>query len=295
MNLSYIPPLVIEGVKYAQLDKIEIEKEEMKWRNSLIVYSIGETPGYNLMTQYIAQAWCRVAEPEVFLIDEGYYVIKFKTEADMREILYSGPYSVRNRPLVVKVWTPDFDYSAEYLTEIPLWIKFSKHPVRFWSCDSLSRIASTLGKPLYADECTFKQSRISFARMLIAINVSKPLPNEVAVLEPDGTQIMQPILNEWKPQYCHKCIKVENSTTTNAQEPRSHLPRSPTRNSAQQPEANKNQCTTNKEHSRPELDLTNFPVLPSPVKTTSGPVIVRGNVSTLPKPPDEPGGAKSQQ
>lgn len=34
-----------------------------------------------------------------------------------------------------------------------------------------------LGVPLYADECTTQQLRVSFARMLIDIDVTKPLPD----------------------------------------------------------------------------------------------------------------------
>lgn len=87
----------------------------------------------------------------------------------------------------------------------------------FWSRDSLSRIASTVGKPIYADECSTNQIRISFARMLIELNITNPLPTEVIIKEPDRKQTHQAIEYDWKPKYCLKCSVVGHCCTTKAQ------------------------------------------------------------------------------
>ncbi|WMV29785.1 hypothetical protein MTR67_023170, partial [Solanum verrucosum] len=47
------------------------------------------------------------------------------------------------------------------------------------------RIASAIGFPLLADECTTKQTRISYARMLIEVNVTKPIPQQITVMDPN--------------------------------------------------------------------------------------------------------------
>lgn len=63
-------------------------------------------------------------ERELYLHEEGYYVIKFQTIEDLNEVFYAGPYSINNRPILLKAWTPDFDFNVEFPTEIPLWVKF---------------------------------------------------------------------------------------------------------------------------------------------------------------------------
>lgn len=68
-----------------------------------------------------------------------------------------------------------------------------------WGRDSLSRIVSVIGIPVYADECTTKQTRISFARKLIEVNITKDLPNEVLVMDPNGRKFKQPVIYDWKP------------------------------------------------------------------------------------------------
>lgn len=38
-----------------------------------------------------------------------------------------------------------------------------------------------IGVPLFADECTSKQQRITFARLLIEVDLTKELPQQVKV------------------------------------------------------------------------------------------------------------------
>ncbi|KAK6789451.1 hypothetical protein RDI58_013251 [Solanum bulbocastanum] len=42
----------------------------------------------------------------------------------------------------------------EILTTIPLWVKLPNLSLNCWNAVVLSKIGSSLGKPLYADECT---------------------------------------------------------------------------------------------------------------------------------------------
>nr|XP_016463926.1 PREDICTED: uncharacterized protein LOC107786925 [Nicotiana tabacum] len=152
--------------------------------------------------------WNFTATPDLYLHEEGYYVVRFHDVKDINEILFSGPYIIRNRPIILKPWTPAFDFSQEFMTEIPLWVKFLKLPMSCWECGSLGRIASALGKPLFANECTTKQTRISYARMLIEVNVSKPLPEKITVMDPNGQIFQQEVEFEWKPQLCPQCLTI---------------------------------------------------------------------------------------
>ncbi|XP_059301875.1 uncharacterized protein LOC132053789 [Lycium ferocissimum] len=194
----------------ATLEQEEIDREMRKWRSALIVYVIGDTPGYNYMSKFVTQTWNKVVEPEVFLHKEGYYVIKFQSVEDMNEILFSGPYTINNKPMILKQWTVNFDLSKKFPTKIPLWVTLPHLPMSCWSCQSLSKIPSLIGKPLYADECTSKQRRISCAQILVEINITRPLPDKVLVSEPNGTTFEQAISYDWKPEYCPKCLKIGN-------------------------------------------------------------------------------------
>ncbi|XP_070032704.1 uncharacterized protein [Nicotiana tomentosiformis] len=213
MSLDYIPPELIDGSLLVKLDKEETNREADKWKAALVVYVIGETPGYNYMRRYMAQNWNMVAGPEVYYHKKGYYIVKFQSMADLNEVQYADPYSINNKPMILKQWCPEFDFNVEFLTELPLWVKFPSLPMNCSSLNSLSRIAIAIEVPKYADECTTKQTRISFARMLIEVNVTKPLPDEVTVLDPLEKIFQQSVIFEWKPDYCEECLMIEHNCT----------------------------------------------------------------------------------
>ncbi|KAL2905065.1 Bifunctional polymyxin resistance protein ArnA [Bienertia sinuspersici] len=53
-------------------------------------------------------------------------------------------------------------------------IQYSNMTLNYWGGNTLSRMSSLLGVPLYADECTTRQLRISFARILVEVDITRP-------------------------------------------------------------------------------------------------------------------------
>lgn len=88
--------------------------------------------------------------------------------------------------LVSLCWSARFDFYEEILKVIPIWVKLPNLPLNCWGNDSLSRIGSLLGVPLYADECTSSQARISFARLLVEMDVTVPLPEVIWIEDGKG-------------------------------------------------------------------------------------------------------------
>lgn len=75
--------------------------------------------------------------------------------------------------------------------------------------DSLSRIGSGLGIPLYADEFTSKIERISYAMLLVEMDVTKGMPTVLKVMDPKGKVFEQSIDYNWIPKYCHTCLRLD--------------------------------------------------------------------------------------
>ncbi|OIT24741.1 hypothetical protein A4A49_36675 [Nicotiana attenuata] len=89
---------------------------------------------------------------------------------------------------------------------IPLWVKFPGLPVGYWSSEALGKLASGIGKPLYTDKTTADMERISYARVLIEVDVAQPLPECIEIDMPFGT-FQQQVTYDWRPKFCVDCIK----------------------------------------------------------------------------------------
>ncbi|KAH0714846.1 hypothetical protein KY284_007751 [Solanum tuberosum] len=101
----------------------------------------------------------------------------------------------------------------EVLRMIPLWVEFPNLSLHYWGLAALSKIGSALGKPMYADECTSRLGRISYAKVLIEMDVTKPLPRHVEFFYPNGGRMQQKVQYDWKPIYCYTCCIVGHSCT----------------------------------------------------------------------------------
>lgn len=74
--------------------------------------------------------------------------------------------------------------------------------------ETLSRISSVLENPIYADECTTKVEMISFARVLVEIDVTVPLPQMIKIQDPTGRIFEQEVWYDWVPDYCEVCLQM---------------------------------------------------------------------------------------
>lgn len=90
------------------------------------------------------------------------------------------------RPVIMKPWVLEFNFKEQIITTIPLWIKLPNLPLICWNSVVLSKIGSSLGKSLYEDECTTQTSRIYFAKILVEVDLTRPLANSIEINGPKG-------------------------------------------------------------------------------------------------------------
>lgn len=96
---------------------------------------------------------------------------------------------------------PNFCSQIKALKVVPVWTLFTDLDLCFWSPMALRNIASLIGKPLFADPYTTDKSRISFAQVLIDIDLSKDIPSSVQLINtPYGLKTVS-IEYEWMPLF----------------------------------------------------------------------------------------------
>ncbi|OIT39355.1 hypothetical protein A4A49_14207 [Nicotiana attenuata] len=110
------------------------------------------------------------------------------------------------------VWEPYFDISKETNRIVPTWVILPGLPIQYWTTENLGRIASYLGKPVCTDKLTAQGDRISYARILVDIDISQPLPEHVLIEDEKGGFKEQRLEYEWKPSYCQDCLQIGHTT-----------------------------------------------------------------------------------
>jgi hypothetical protein len=107
-----------------------------------------------------------------------------------------------------------FDFQANDMTKLPTWVKLPNLPLRCWTPLCLSKIGSMIGKPIHCDIPTATMSRLSYARILVEVDLLQELPNAIQVVLPNGSPLSQQVTYESLPRFCKRCRVIGHSANT---------------------------------------------------------------------------------
>ncbi|KAK9734356.1 hypothetical protein RND81_04G134000 [Saponaria officinalis] len=164
----------------AKLEEIDIEMEEVqaevaKWSHTLMGHVLGARPTLKQVTDFVNKHWNHGPLPLVQYFRKG---------------------------------------TMERVSVVPIWILLPELDPYLWTDTVLSKIASKIGKPLFADLPTTLQARLSFARVMVEADISQELPEYVVLNCPFTGQSVQRVVYEWHPYYCKTCKKLGHTMSS---------------------------------------------------------------------------------
>lgn len=77
--------------------------------------------------------------------------------------------------IFLRQWVQNCSLKEDLLRVMPVWVKFPQLPLHLWGYRSIGKIASAIGKPLFADDCTDQKLRVSYPKVMIEVDVKKDL------------------------------------------------------------------------------------------------------------------------
>ncbi|VFQ89794.1 unnamed protein product [Cuscuta campestris] len=220
-----------KGMKLHQVEVEMIEDEEVfiqpedvtpmeeLWGPCLVGCFTGRFPGLAPI-QTLVESW---KVPCQFLPHhKGWVVFKFLNNEDRDSVLHRDDHRINNKKLLLNIPQDGFMWNAKCFSTMPVWVKLMDVPMQFWGPNSLSKIASKLGRPLFTDGLTNKVAskltvendpednlaykKPNFCRVLIHMDLSKPPPSCVKVNFVGGSY-SQFVEYEDLPLYCYHCEK----------------------------------------------------------------------------------------
>lgn len=114
-------------------------------------------------------------------------------------------WTFKGAPLLLKEWASEFSHEEGKQTKAPVWIKLPCLNIQLWTKKGLSKIASALGSPLSTDGLTDRRGMLNYARILVEVDLTKPIKQCLKCKLLDGSFYKQQLLYEWMPTQCEKC------------------------------------------------------------------------------------------
>lgn len=160
----------------------------------------------------IDKIWKTSAGWKMVPLGKGFYDFHFDSPEDHKKIWAAGTVNLKPGLLRFSPWTKDFKLFEQKQTHASLWIRLVELPQEYWRERILKEIASAVGTPIDIDGPTRNRSFGHYARILVDIDLSKPVHDEILV-ERDGFAFMVEVQYERRPLFCNHCHSIGHDVT----------------------------------------------------------------------------------
>ncbi|KAK4397810.1 hypothetical protein Sango_1256500 [Sesamum angolense] len=101
---------------------------------------------------------------------------------------------------------PDyFEFKEDDISLTPVWAIIPSLPLECWHPNALGKIGSRLGTTIAMDTLTMRMERVSYARILVEVDASKTLVDQVEFRPSNGVTQRQPVVYKYMPKFCTEC------------------------------------------------------------------------------------------
>lgn len=107
--------------------------------------------------------------------------------------------------MFVAPWSPDFEPDAPPITSALVTAEFRGIPYLFYNKQSLSRVATAVGKPIALAPETERKETFEVAKVLVRVDLTKALPAKLIVGIPSGREYEVSVSYPWLPPRCLEC------------------------------------------------------------------------------------------
>lgn len=178
---------------------------QSKWKRCVVGQFLDKKLGFTAVRNIAMRIWEKFGIREVLSNEKGFFFFLYDGES-FHELLERGPWHFGGKLLILKLWHPHLKLEKEQLFTIPLWVHFLNVPLELWTGPGLSYVASSVGRPLYADQLTESGQRLSFAKICVEVDCSSPLPSSFDLKYDNGDMVEIRVQYPWKPMMCSDCM-----------------------------------------------------------------------------------------
>ncbi|XP_026434077.1 uncharacterized protein LOC113331590 [Papaver somniferum] len=124
---------------------------------------------------------------------------------DRLSALEYGTLFISNQPFFGHPWHALIEQEIAELKIVPIWVNLRKVPLHMWNAKALSKIASLIGTPIMMYKLTLSRAMMSYARILIEVDLKCEFPTLLHVYYEGKHVIDVEAEYSWKPPSCIEC------------------------------------------------------------------------------------------
>ncbi|KAL4326351.1 hypothetical protein GQ457_11G001160 [Hibiscus cannabinus] len=142
---------------------------------AVIVRLLGRSIGYRTLLSRVRSIWQLKGEFQLVDLDNEYYLVKFSSKWDYAHVLSDGPWTIFGNYLTVQPWSRSFSTTADFPTEVIVWVRIPGLLYCYYSKALFRRIAAVIGKVIKINYNTREGERGRFSRLTVLVDLTRPL------------------------------------------------------------------------------------------------------------------------
>lgn len=157
------------------------------------------------LAQRLRSLWPMLSSWSIAPLGKGFFMLHFQTLEYMQHVWSLGSINLNPGLLRLIQWSPSFSPSTYKNTFAQVWVYFWDLGYDFWDHQTLFEIAKGVGMPVKLDPRTIDRSLGLYTRILIEVDLSRPLLQLLQVSHVVGESITMGVEYESLPNVCGTC------------------------------------------------------------------------------------------
>ncbi|KAF3556516.1 hypothetical protein F2Q69_00015762 [Brassica cretica] len=170
----------VTGVPFVIIPDENIAAAKEEFKEFIYARFHGDWPAMGRIIGVVNALWAR-NDPRIFVhnVGEGEFLLRV-TNANTRQFLLSRTcWNVAGFPMFVSPWSPDFTPDEAPITQAVVPVELRNVPYLLFNKESLSRLATAVGKPVSLCPETERKENFKVAKLYVRVDLTKPLPRKI--------------------------------------------------------------------------------------------------------------------
>ncbi|KAG2282453.1 hypothetical protein Bca52824_053673 [Brassica carinata] len=203
-----ILPEATDGVVVMTIPDEILSDPNPLWRCYVVGYFIGDVPHVGSIHATVNRLWTSPkigSKIDVQFLVKNNVLFRIENQQMRSRVIQRRYWHIADVPLVVNEWSPETALQPPDLSAMPLWIDLKGVPSMLFSHKALKCMSRAAGRFVKLHPTMEKCTRLDVARVLVEVDLNKPLVEKFCFPGKDGVQVQIEVCYPWLPSRCILC------------------------------------------------------------------------------------------
>ncbi|KAJ4889541.1 Uncharacterized protein Rs2_29289 [Raphanus sativus] len=204
----------VSGAPFVLIPDENIAAAKEEFREFIYARFHGDWPSMGRIIGVVNAVWAK-SGPRIFVhnIGQGEFLLKVTNAKTREHLLTRSCWNVAGYPMFVAPWSPDFTPEEAPITSAVVPVEMRDVPYLLFNQQSLSRLATAVGKPVSLAPETERKENFQVAKLFVRVDLTKELPTKIITGFTSGREVEISVSYPWLPMKCEACGKYGHLRT----------------------------------------------------------------------------------